>query len=113
MKKFKLGLKQILIEVVTGFLTTLVLNALSNAGFLPENIALFVNIFLIVSNIILAMSMLSWGLFYTVGWLIGSLIFFEAGMLGSWDFILYIILPLIVIVARITIMLKKSIRVRG
>jgi hypothetical protein len=113
MKKFRLGIKQIIVEVVTGFLTTLVLNALSQAGFLPDNVAMFINIFLIISNIILALSMLSWGLFYTIGWLIGSFLFFKAGMLQIWEFLLYFVLPAAVLAGRIALIMKKSIHARG
>lgn len=107
LKKFKVGLKQIIIEVCTGLVTTLVLNWLSNADILPENFTLYFNIFLIIGNILLAKSMLSWGIFYTIGWLIGSFIFFEFGLLGTGDFILYIVLPIIVIIARFTLALRK------
>jgi hypothetical protein len=110
-KKFKVGLKQIIIEVVSGLLTTLILKFLSNSGILPDNVALFINIFLIIGNILLAKSMLSWGMFYTVGWLIGSWVFFEIGLFEPWDFVLYIVVPIVVIVARVTLVIKKSIKV--
>jgi hypothetical protein len=107
-KKFKIGLKQIIIEVVTGLLTTLGLQLLTNSGFLPSYIITIINILLIVFNIFLIKAMWSWGLFYTVGWLIGSFIFYKAGLFGTWDFILYILLPLAVIVVRATVAVKRS-----
>jgi hypothetical protein len=110
-KKFKVGFKQIVVEIVTGLLTTLVLSFLSKAGWLPSNVALVINIILIVMNILLAKSMLSWGLFYTFGWLIGTFIFFEMGMLGPWDFVLYFVLPVVVIVVRVTFVIKRAVRI--
>lgn len=110
-KKFKIGVKQIIIEVVTGLLTTLGLQLLTNSGILPSYIVSIVNIFLVVLNIFLIKAMWSWGLFYTVGWLIGSFIFFEAGLFGTWDFILYIVLPLAVIVIRALMAVKRSFQI--
>ena len=111
LRKFKFGFKQIIFEVVTGLLTTLVLQLLSHYGYLPDSVAVFVNIFLIVANVLLAWSMLSWGIFYMVGWLIGSAVFFELGLFGTWDIVLYIVLPLVVLVARITLTIKRKVAI--
>ena len=51
-KKFKFGLKQVIVEVATGLLTTFVLTILSNQGWLPDKVLLIINIFLIIMNII-------------------------------------------------------------
>ncbi len=107
-RKFKVGLKQIIIEVVTGLLTTLALNWLAHMGWLPDKAALVINILLIIMNILLAKSMLSWGIFYTLGWLIGTYIFYQLGLLGTWDFILYFVLPIVILIFRVAITLKKS-----
>ena len=113
LKKFKLGLKQIIVEVITGLLTSLVLSLVSNAGWLSDNIRLYVNIFLIVGNILLVKSMLSWGMFYTVGWLIGSILFYKIGLVGTGttDFIIYIILPIAVLAFRIIWTVKRSLAI--
>lgn len=110
-KKFKIGLKQIIVEVITGLLTTVVLQLLSNSEIIPSYITLITNVILIILNVFLIKAMWSWGLFYTIGWLIGSIIFFEIGLFGTWNFILYIVLPVAVIVARATITIKRSIAV--
>jgi len=107
-KKFRIGLKQIIIEVLSGLLTTFVLTWLANAGYLPENVALAVNILLVLGNILLIKSMWTWGFFYTIGWLIGSFIFLRLGMLsGTWDIILYIVLPVAALTARFFFAVKK------
>jgi len=59
-------------------------------------------------NILLIKSMLSWGVFYTIGWLIGSVVFFEVGLLGTWDIILYIVLPVAVLIVRLVIGIRRS-----
>jgi len=107
--KFKFGFKQIIIEVLTGLLTTFVLAWLTNQGYLPDTVTRVINIILIIMNILLIKSMLSWGVFYTIGWLIGSVIFFEIGLLGTWDIILYIVLPVAVLIVRLFIAVKRSV----
>lgn len=107
-KKFKFGLKQIIIEIITGLLTTFVLAWLSNQGWLPNYVRLGVNIFLIIANILLIRKMWTWGIFYTLGWVLGSVVFFAFGMLGIWEFILYIVLPVLALLARTIVALKRA-----
>ncbi len=109
--RFKIGLKQVIIETAVGLLTTLILLGLTRYGIFPTNVQLFINIFIIVGNILLIWSMLSWGIFYTLGWLIGSVIFFQIGLVQSWEIIVYLILPGVVLIARVILMLKKKLRV--
>ncbi len=108
--KFKIGLKQIIIEISTGLLTTLILLGLTHFRILSEDVKLFVTIFIIVGNILLIRSMLSWGIFYTLGWLIGSVIFFQVGLIQSWEILVYLVLPVAVLIARVTIVVRKKLR---
>jgi hypothetical protein len=100
-RKFQLGLKQILFEVATGLLTSFILNWLTTQGYIPGNIALIINIVLILGNILLIKSMWSWGIFYTIGWLIGSVFFYEFGLLNVLNIVIYIVLPVAVSVLRL------------
>ena len=107
-KKFKFGLKQIIVEVATGLLTTFILTILANQGWLPDKVILIINILLIIMNILLIRKMWSWGVFYTVGWLIGSFVFFKIGLFSTWQIILYLVLPIMALVIRIVSALKRS-----
>jgi hypothetical protein len=107
-KKFKFGLKQILVEIVTGLLTTLVLTLLANQGWLPDNVKLIINIVLIIGNILLIRKMWSWGVFYTVGWLIGSFLFFQIGLFSVWQIILYLALPIAALLMRVITSVQRS-----
>ena len=107
-KKFKFGLKQVIVEVATGLLTTFVLTMLANQGWLPDNVLLIINIILIIMNIVLIRKMWSWGVFYTVGWLIGSFVFFQIGLFNTWQIILYLVLPIVALVIRVVSSAKRS-----
>ena len=110
-KKFKFGLKQVIVEVATGLLTTVVLTMLANQGWLPDNVLLIINIILIIMNILLIRKMWSWGVFYTVGWLIGSFVFFQIGLFNTWQIILYLVLPIVALVIRVVSSAKRSLAV--
>jgi len=107
-KKLKFGLKQVIVEVATGLLTTLVLTILANQGWLPDKVLLIINIFLIVGNILLIRKMWSWGIFYTIGWLIGSFVFFQIGLFSTWQIILYLVLPIAALLMRVVSSVKRS-----
>jgi len=107
-RKFKFGLKQVIGEVATGLLTSLVLTILANQGWLPDNVLLIINIVLIIGNILLIRKMWSWGVFYTVGWLIGSFIFFQIGLFSTWQIILYLVLPIAALFMRVVSSVKRS-----
>jgi hypothetical protein len=108
-KKFRFGLTQIIGEVATGLLTTVILTLLSNQGWLPDKVLLVINIILIIGNILLIRQMWSWGVFYTVGWLIGSFLFFKIGLFNTWQIILYLALPIFALIMRVATSVKRSI----
>jgi hypothetical protein len=108
-KKFKVGFKQVIIEVATGLLTTVVLTFLSNQGWLPDKFLLIINIALIILNILLIRKMWSWGIFYTIGWVIGSFVFFQIGLFNTWQIIIYLVLPLLALFFRVGSSVKRSI----
>ncbi len=108
-RKFKIGLKQIIVEILTGLLTTFILAFLTRQGWLPYYVRLGINIFLIIGNILLIRKMWSWGLFYTRGWVIGSVVFFKLGMLNTWEIVLYIVLPVLALLARTVVTVKRAI----
>lgn len=108
-RKFKLGLKQIIFEVATGLLTSFILRWLTGQEIIPGNIALIINVILIFGNILLIKSMWSWGIFYTIGWLAGSIIFYELGMLDFLSVVVYIVIPAAVIVIRLIVAVKRSV----
>ena len=108
-KKFRLGVKQIIFEVVSGIITAFILRWLTNIGFIPGNISLLVNVILIFGNILLIRTMWSWGLFYTIGWIAGSVVFYLFGLLDLLGIIVYIVLPAATMVTRFVVAIKRSI----
>jgi hypothetical protein len=108
MSKFELGYKQAVAEIVTGIVTPIIINAFASTGLLPTYALVLLSLIVIVENIVFILSMSSWGILYTLGWLFGSFIFFQSGLLGPLEFILYIILPIIFLVVRFVLWIKMQ-----
>jgi hypothetical protein len=103
----KSGFLQAIISLIAGLLLTYVLGYLVNNQIIPSYSLTIFSIINILSNIISIISMRSWGLFYTIGWLGGSLIFIEMGFLETPDFILNIIVPIAILVLRLILWAQK------
>ena len=84
MKKLKSGFLQAISSVIIGFLVTA------------------------VANVITLRKVRSWGIFYTLGWLGGSFLFKEAGLLETFDFVLNIIAPIGILFTRLIIWIRDT-----
>ncbi|MCZ7384137.1 MAG: hypothetical protein O8C63_05235 [Candidatus Methanoperedens sp.] len=100
MPDFEHGIERIFSEVISGIIATALLTALAPAF---QN-SLFVLLFILL-NIIISIALIDampyWGNGYILGWLVGVIILSNSGLVGIFDFILYIIPPLFIIYKRI------------
>jgi hypothetical protein len=106
------GLVQAVISLVIGILLTYVLGFLVKIQVLPSYSLTVFGIFNILSNIFTIRSMRSWGLFYTIGWLAGSLIFKQMGLMENTDFIMNIIVPIVILALRLILWTGKKAKLR-
>ena len=96
MYKFEKGYK----AAVEGIVLGVVIGAFASSGLLPQSTILLVGLINALIISVLVFSTPSWGAPYTLGWLFGSFIFLESGLLGLFEIILYIFLPIIVLVVK-------------
>jgi hypothetical protein len=108
MKKFKKGLVQAVVSVVVGLLLTALVGFLVNDKLVPAYALTIFTIFNIISNILTMNSMRSWGIFYTVGWLLGSLLFNYLGLMGTTDFIINLVVPIAIMALRLFLWIRKA-----
>lgn len=106
----KSGFLQAVISLVMGILLFYILGYLVNKELIPSYSLTIFGIFNILSNLISIISMRSWGIFYTIGWLAGSLIFKEMGLLDTTDFILNIIVPIAILALRLILWTRKRVK---
>jgi hypothetical protein len=108
MKKFKKGLTQAVISIVVGLLLTALVSFLVNYKLVPDYSLTIFTIFNIISNIFTLNSMRSWGIFYTVGWLLGSLLFYYLGLMETVDFIINMVVPAAIMALRLVLWVRKT-----
>jgi hypothetical protein len=101
MNKFGIGIKAAFLEILFGFLTALVLNDLVNTGQLPSYSVILISLIIIIGILGHISNMGSWDILYTLGWLFGSFILFNSGLLEPLDIILYIVFPIVLFIIRI------------
>jgi hypothetical protein len=98
---FEYGLKRVLGEVVSGIVTSVVVDAFLGLGLLPPATALLFGFMNMMSTVILVLAMPFWGTVYVVGWLVGLWIMLQAGLIGILDAAIYFGVPLVVLILRI------------
>lgn len=108
MKRLKKGFIQAIISVVTGIALTYVVTLLVNQEILPGYSLIIFTTLSLIFNIISIKKMGRWGLFYTIGWLVGTLLFKQ--MLSTPSFILNIIFPVLILVIRMTVKVRQFAR---
>jgi hypothetical protein len=106
----KSGFLQAVISLVMGILLFYILGYLVNKDLIPSYSLTIFGIINILSNLISIISMRSWGIFYTIGWLAGSLIFKEMGLLDTTDFVLNIIVPIAILALRLILWTRKRVK---
>ena len=101
-KRAKNGFKEAVFSTITGFIVTFIINTLVNSGWIPDYFLTLFAIFNIIGNILTVNKMRFWGIFYTVGWLVASLVFAVVfpDILSTLDIILNIMTPIIIFVVR-------------
>jgi hypothetical protein len=107
MKKFHFGLKQVIIEIILGFLTPLILKLPVYTGLVPKDALIWINLIIIILNVIMIFSMRSWGIIYTLGWLLGSFVFMQLGLLDTFSILLYIVAPICLLALRLLLFILK------
>ena len=108
MKKLKKGFVQAIISVVSGIVLTYAITTMVNKAILPDYSLIIFTFLSLIANIVAIKKMGRWGLFYTVGWLVGTLLFKR--MLSIPDFILNIIFPVLILVIRTTVKVRQFAR---
>lgn len=108
MKKLKSGFLQAISSIILGFIITGAVQFCAKEGWIPSYSTVILSVFNIIANIITMRKVRGWGIFYTLGWLAGSFIFKEVGLLETIDFVFNIIAPICILFARLVIWVRDS-----
>ena len=108
MKKIGKGLKEALLGILVWFVLAFLVNYFAKDGLLSPPFVLGFSVISIIVNIMTLNSMRSFGFFYTIGWLAGSLLL--KNLLGPLDFIINVIAPVVFLFLRMMLLFRKRAR---
>jgi hypothetical protein len=108
MSKIYHGFKRAFTSIIIGFILALILKYLFNYYELAEFIAIFYllsffGVYLIYKK------MKYWSIWYSLGWMIGILLFYQ--LLENWEFIFYILVFIIAIGYNVRYKIKRFLRI--
>lgn len=106
MKKAKKGLLEAIIGIIAGILITFIITYLADKGIVPDYTVTAYIVVNTILSVITVNSMRTAGTLYTIGWLIGALIFKD--MLEELDLLFNIVAPVCVLIYRFTRKIKRG-----
>lgn len=95
------GFARAVSEVVVGFITSALLNALASTEMMPSSYLLPFKLLNLTLTFGFILAVPYWGTGYLLGWLFGLGIMSQSGLVDPLDFVIYFIIPLMVLVMRI------------
>jgi hypothetical protein len=106
MSGFEYGMKRAVIEIINGFVTSIVIDSFISSGLLPYSYVFLFGLLNVISIITLILTMPLWGLTYLLGWIFGVIMMLQSELIGIWEAILYLGAPIVVIALKIKLWLE-------
>ena len=105
MNRFQRGLSGAMVGIVMGVVLTTIVASFVEDELLPSYFIIFFGVFSLVANIATINTLHSLGILYSAGWLLGAWLFID--ILDVWGIIFNIAAPIIIIIVRAVIGIKK------
>jgi hypothetical protein len=97
-------------EAVTGIVGSIILSAILSSfaeeGLIPSYMVFWITAAGFLGAIVLMFSFSTTGVFFTLGWIVGALLLKD--VLGTFDFIVYLVAPIVALVVRGVLFLRRS-----
>ena len=107
MNVFKYGTKRAIGEIISGFVTSIIVDAFASSGLLPPSYVFLFGLINVLGTITLILTMPVWGITYLFGWMIGVYLMFQSGLIGILESILYLGIPIAILLFRIKSWLEE------
>jgi hypothetical protein len=107
MNGFRYGAKRAVNEIISGVITSLIIDAFAISGFLTPDFVFLFGLLNVIGVTTLILTMFYWGITYLLGWIFGVLLLLDSGLIGVFDIIIYLGIPLAVLILKI-MWLKES-----
>jgi len=100
MPRAEYGFARAISEVVGGLIVSVLLSAFVSTGLIPSSYLLMFELVNLALTIGFILALPYWGTGYLFGWLLGLAIMFQSGLVGPLDFVIYFVIPFIVLIVR-------------
>lgn len=100
MNGFGYGAKRAIIEIISGFVTSVIVNAFISSGLLSSTYVLLFSLINILDLVALIFAMPCWGITYLLGWVFGVIMMLQSGLIGIVEVVIYLGIPLVVLILR-------------
>ena len=105
MDDFRKGFSEIAIGIIGGIVISALLSGFAEDGLIPSNMVFLFTFVGLLGAIVLMLSFKTTGFIFTLGWIFGALLLKD--MFAPFDFVVYLVAPIIALVARVVLFFKK------
>jgi hypothetical protein len=107
MKKFRRGIKEVIVGIVGGILFSAVLSFFRDSGLIPSNFVIWFTVIGTLGTIITIFSFRTAGIVFSLGWILGAWLL--KGIMTNDDFLVYFWAPVLTLVIRTIVFIMKTI----
>jgi hypothetical protein len=108
MNGFRYGAKRAVNEIISGFITSLIIDGFAISGFLTPDFIFLFGLLNVIGVTTLILTMFYWGITYLLGWIFGVWLLLNSRLIGIIDIIIYLGIPIVVLILKIIVWLKES-----
>jgi hypothetical protein len=98
---YEYGFRRAIIEVITGFIISIIINVLINSRLISLQYKVLFDLINAVATFSSIQIMPYWGTGYLLGWLTGITIIAQFRILDLWEYTIYTIIGIIILVRRL------------
>jgi len=106
MNDFQEGFYKVAIGIIASIFISAVLSGFAEDGLIPSYMVFLFALCGFLGAIALMFSFTTSGVIFTIGWIVGALLLRD--MLTTFDFVVYIVAPIVALVTRGILFLKES-----
>ena len=106
MNSFQKGFSGVATGIIGGIIISALLSGFAKDGLIPSNMVFLFTLVGFLGAIVLMFSFSTAGVIFTLGWIVGAWLLKD--MLGTFDFIVYFVAPIIALVIRVVLFFKSS-----
>ncbi len=107
MKKFRRGIREIVVGLLGGLLFSAVLSFFTRSGLIPSNLVIWFTVIGLISSLITIFSFQTAGIVFTFGWILGAWLL--KNLMSNTDFLVYFWAPVATLVFRVFVFIRKRV----